>query len=976
MRRLGIVSVRPLRRCALAALLALGASAVHVAAAEAQVVPRLPGTGADRPAPRPAGEPRLPGRPAQERAAPGDTVPGDTAGGRDLPPDPVYDRLKALEGYVPVEFTGDSAEFDARTRVLRLRGNPDVAREGTRLTARDSIVYRERSEFVEVFGNPRVVGEGSDVAGDRMVYHLGTRRARVLGARTTITDGATWFVHGDVTSEEEGGRVYAAGSTFTSDDREEPAYHFRAGEIKVIRNRLLVGRPAYLYFRNVPVMVLPFIVQDLEQGRRSGFLAPRFDITDVVRTGGTRGGGGTGRQISNVGFYWAVNDYFGAEMAGEWRSESWTGLTGNVQFNHARRFLRGNLGVTNFWREDAPRTTNVNADLSWDPDERTSLRSQIRWNQSAAFERDRTLNPFYQTSDVSSTLSASRRMDWGTVSGGAERRQSVGTGDVTLSPNVSFSPNPIALFSGTGWPGDATLSVSGSGSMTRVTPGEDPVERRMRFREDGRGNVSANLRLGQMGINTSAGYSREVLGPLAARAVPENPADTLDLPRSATERIEFNAGTGYQINLFGATRVTPNIGISQGLARMEMPDSLRLSPPAAGSPEDLAYGRMVAGAPRMRLSAALNTELFGFFPGFGEYSRIRHHITPQFNYQYSPAVAHDTIQTLIFGRDISREQNRLTLNLTQTFEAKLRPRAAPPAGEARQRPEGEADPAAQLPAAADAAAAPDAAGEGGGAAAAPPEARKITLLAINTSMLAHNFVPTDTLGTRFETEDVSNSLRSDLFGGFSLDISHSLWTRERGPGGTPVRGRFAPYLTSLGTGFRFDASSAIFRRLGLAGGQAEAAPAAPQGEGEPAEERQNVRGNNPFGRDMPRMGGASGGGPWSVDLRYSLRRARPDETHAFPILHHGDSQEIQGGINFSPSRNWSVGWQTGYSITDGEFHTHHINLRRDLYRWQANFNFIRTPSGNTAFSFEVHLTDLPDLKADWREQNLGGERQP
>jgi lipopolysaccharide export system protein LptA len=961
----------PLRRCAVAVLLALGASADH-AEAGAQVVPRLPGAGADRTGPLPAGEPRLPGRPAQERVAAGDTVPGDTAGRRDLAPDPVYDRLKAMEGFVPVEFTGDSAEFDARARVLRLRGDPEVTREGTRLTARDSIIYRERSEFVEVFGEPRVVGEGSDVAGDRMVYHLGTRRARVLGARTTITDGATWFVHGDVTSEEEGGRVYAAGSTFTSDDREEPAYHFRAGEIKVIRNRLLVGRPAYLYFRNVPVMVLPFIVQDLEQGRRSGFLAPRFDITDVVRTGGTRRDGGTGRQISNVGFYWAVNDYFGAEMAGEWRSESWTGLTGNVQFNHARRFLRGNLGLTNFWREDAPRTTNVNADLSWDPDQRTSLRSQIRWNQSAAFERDRTLNPFYQMSDVSSTLSATRRTEWGTISGGAERRQSVGTGDVTLSPNVAFSPNPITLLSGTGWPGDATLSLSGSGSMTRVTPGEDPVERRMRFREDGSGRVSANLRLGQLGVNTGAGYTRQLLGPLAAREVPENPADTLDLPRSATERIELTAGTSYQINLFGATRVTPTIGISQGLARTELPDSLRLSPPAAGTPEELAYGRMVAGAPRMNLAANLNTELFGFFPGFGEYSRIRHHITPQFTYQYSPAVVHDTIQTLIFGRQEARERNQLTLNLTQTFEAKLRPRAAPPAADAPQRPAaGESDPAAQLPADTG-----PAAGEGVGAAAAPPEARKITLLAINTSMLTHNFVPIDTLGTRFATEDVSNSLRSDLFGGFSFDMSHSLWTRERGLGGQPVRGRFAPYLTSLSTGFRFDANSAIFRRLGLSGGQGDAAPAQAQRDGEPAEERQNVRGNNPFGRDMPRMGGMSGGGPWSVDLRYSLRRARPDATHAFPILHHGDSQEVQGGINFSPSRNWSVGWQTGYSITEGEFHTHHINLRRDLYRWQANFNFVRTPSGNTAFSFEVHLTDLPDLKADWREQNLGGERRP
>ena len=71
--------------------------------------------------------------------------------------------------------------------------------------------------------------------------------------------------------------------------------------------------------------------------------------------------------------------------------------------------------------------------------------------------------------------------------------------------------------------------------------------------------------------------------------------------------------------------------------------------------------------------------------------------------------------------------------------------------------------------------------------------------------------------------------------------------------------------------------------------------------------------------------------------------------------------QLGGTLTFQPTKNWAVSWGTDYSITTGEFSTHRINLKRDLYRWQANFDYILAPNGNTAFSFSVHLIDLPDL---------------
>jgi hypothetical protein len=57
------------------------------------------------------------------------------------------------------------------------------------------------------------------------------------------------------------------------------------------------------------------------------------------------------------------------------------------------------------------------------------------------------------------------------------------------------------------------------------------------------------------------------------------------------------------------------------------------------------------------------------------------------------------------------------------------------------------------------------------------------------------------------------------------------------------------------------------------------------------------------------------------------------------------------------------------------FGTHQLTLTRDLYRWEANFNFTRTITGNTSFDVLVRLKDLPDIKVDYRDYNIGAGRR-
>jgi hypothetical protein len=83
---------------------------------------------------------------------------------------------------------------------------------------------------------------------------------------------------------------------------------------------------------------------------------------------------------------------------------------------------------------------------------------------------------------------------------------------------------------------------------------------------------------------------------------------------------------------------------------------------------------------------------------------------------------------------------------------------------------------------------------------------------------------------------------------------------------------------------------------------------------------------------------------------------------------------VNGSLYFRPTEHWSVNWTTSYSFTTGEFDTHVLTLARDLHRWQANFDFIKSPNGNFAMQFRVHLLDNPDLKVDYDQRTDPSDR--
>src|SRR5690606_41841017 len=88
---------------------------------------------------------------------------------------------------------------------------------------------------------------------------------------------------------------------------------FGANAVKLGGGSVLAVRGGGRDVAEVSVFWLPVMVQSLGRGRRSGILFPEFGIADIARTRSSYN-----RRISNVGVFWAINDYMGMRVAGAW----------------------------------------------------------------------------------------------------------------------------------------------------------------------------------------------------------------------------------------------------------------------------------------------------------------------------------------------------------------------------------------------------------------------------------------------------------------------------------------------------------------------------------------------------------------------------------------------------------------------------------------------------------------------------------
>jgi len=868
--------------------------------------------------------------------------------------DSVVRALVSMPGFTLTEYQGQSADFSTRERTLVLTapegGRAAVSQEGIRAEGDTAITFEQDTGLLRIEGNPTFSNpEGDPIEASTMVYDLNEARGSATGARTSFSEGgANWIVRGEMPYAAQDSS-FMSHARFTSCDITEPHYHFEADEVKLIGGQTLIARGVRLYFSDVPVFWLPFVAQSLDHERSSGLLRPRFSVNDIVSSST-----GYRRRISNIGFYWAMSDYSDALLAMDWFSQTFISLTGAAQYRFNRQFLQGNLNVRRYWSDDGSKELSLDTRHSWQVDERSDLRISARYAQNNDFVRENSFNPREVTQSIDSEGGVNRRFGWGQVSLSANRKQYL-SDDRTewMLPSANLSLAPITLFGAPSadqrfW---NNMTWSGSSSFQRRTVDRmqpDTFVYAMANTVNQSASVRSNLSIGNLSFGQSVSATEaQVLDVPEALLILGDSANAGDLVTGAPARdvaqadVNWSLSLGYQQQLIGSTTLTPRLGISGRLLRSDT--------------SSLAQN-FVSAPSRVSLGAQLKTDIYGFFPGFGSFEAIRHKFSPAFDYQWSPESTPTELQREVFGSRALQPQNTIAVTLNQTFEAK------------REEDESSRAAADSVTAA-----------QNAGAPGEPrriPQAQIMTLLALRTSVVRYDFVEADSAGSfllGFETTRLSNQISSDLLRGLSLSMDHDLFADVRGEDGTIAERRFDPHLAQLNMGFSLGSNSSLVRWVSsLWGGAASgdepdvepggADPTDPFALGDPTDEASVVPMGSQLSGTPPEGPRAGSRGSWTANLSYSLQRPRDVALQS--------SQMLTASFRLQPTDNWALSWRTAYDIERKAFNDHSVRLTRDLHRWQANFDFLQTATGNWSFRFQVSLMDNRDLKFDYDQQNL------
>lgn len=208
----------------------------------------------------------------------------------------------------------DSIIQDMRNRKVYLYGDAVVIYGDIKLEAAYIEVNFERNEVFargvpdstgKLVGTPVFTESGQTFEAKEMTYNFNTKRGLI---RTVFTEDGQGFLHGNVVKKMDNDNInIRSGSYTTCNNKEHPHFEFKFRKSKVIPDKKIVTGPAYLAIEGVPTPIaVPFGLFPNNPGQRSGVVIPTYGESS-----------NRGFYFENGGFYWAISDYVDLNILGD-----------------------------------------------------------------------------------------------------------------------------------------------------------------------------------------------------------------------------------------------------------------------------------------------------------------------------------------------------------------------------------------------------------------------------------------------------------------------------------------------------------------------------------------------------------------------------------------------------------------------------------------------------------------------------------
>jgi lipopolysaccharide assembly outer membrane protein LptD (OstA) len=279
--------------------------------------------------------------------------------------------IQSFDGMVPLRAgeNGSKPEKAKKTATPESLKKHDDIDSTVVYAARDSLIYNVNKRTADLFGKARVDYQSSRLEGPRITVEHATTTAHASALRDSLgrphelpvfTDKQGSFTAETMaynyktrigtaaavsSKNDQGiysgkdvkrlptGEMDVVDGLYTTCDLEEPHYWFAGKRMRIIPDDRLISRPFVMYIHpeifskrlpKMPVFYLPYLSVPISNKRASGFLFPRIGQS-----------GDLGFYLSNLGYFWAINDY--ADL----RSEADITTNGSWRLGERFRYKNG-----------------------------------------------------------------------------------------------------------------------------------------------------------------------------------------------------------------------------------------------------------------------------------------------------------------------------------------------------------------------------------------------------------------------------------------------------------------------------------------------------------------------------------------------------------------------------------------------------------------------------------------------------------
>lgn len=545
------------------------------------------------------------------------------------------DWMNDTTGVDTIEYRAVDLVYDVDKSTFNLNNSAQLKYRTATLDA-DTIMFDQENSILAASGDP-VLRETKNpsLSGMRLKYNMKSRIGEIYYA-TTYQDNQQ--LNGMEVRRLPDQRIQIARGDFsTCNDSTHQHFYFYGRRMVVKPKETITARPVVLNIADVPVAVLPMIVAPLKSGRKSGLLTPKF--------GGDQK---QGYYMSNIGFYYAPNDYWDATVKGdiiegdEARFERST-LTGEIRYKK-RYVLDGNLSYTAYLEEfdlgnsgyDIRFTHNQNLT----PDGKQTLSGSGSFVSSQSIRKDKAL-------DAETILNQQANAQL-TYSG------KFGT-NKSLTIKARQSHNLVTDMMEREIP-DIQYRMSGQLFTFEVDEDEEAYEDGSFISYMEKFNYSFNNRFNY--------YTKRA-------------RDTVNAVDTTAEYVGYTGtySLDYSGSLFDVINITPRAsftGYWTGTGWINPEDSLKYRKRYMSlDPEHDEYGQV---AYNHNYSITADTKLYGIWvPEIGRFTGARHVLSPSVSYTYAPEI--DTVKKfaphpLLGQTPYQIEQKTVGFGLNNDFDIK------------------------------------------------------------------------------------------------------------------------------------------------------------------------------------------------------------------------------------------------------------------------------------------------------------------